>query len=100
MLAAPMQQLTRQSRAFAPGLLAGVEDPHAELLAMVWGPRFGREHAMSLWAGLSRREPVQAMPLLPALLASADRFDALAAPLQHRLRRLILRHQASQTWAV
>ncbi|MEZ5705872.1 MAG: hypothetical protein R3E56_11665 [Burkholderiaceae bacterium] len=75
-------------------LLEASSDPHAELLAMVWGPRFDREHALALWAGLSQREPAQAMPVLPALISMADQFDALAAPLQHRLRRLILRHQS------
>ena len=29
-----------------------------------------------------------------ALLSAADRFDALGAPVQHRLRRLIVRHRA------
>lgn len=31
--------------------------------------------------------------MLPALLSAADRFDALGAPVQQRLRRLIVRHQ-------
>lgn len=93
----PLQQLTRQSRAFAPALLAGSEDPHAELMALVWGPRFDREHALGLWAGLSRRQPVEALPVLPALLSVADRFDALTAPMQHRIRRLIARHRSG--WA-
>ena len=75
-------------------LLAGSEDPHAELMALVWGPRFDREHALGLWAGLSRRQPVEALPVLPALLSVADRFDALAAPMQHRIRRLIARHRS------
>ena len=91
----PLRLLTQQSRSFAPALLAGSEDPHAELMALVWGPRFDREHALGLWAGLSRREPVEALPVLPALLSIADRFDALAAPVQHRLRRLIARHRAA-----
>ena len=91
----PLRLLTQQSRAFAPALLSGSEDPHAELMALVWGPRFDREHALGLWAGLSRREPVEALPVLPVLLSVADRFDALAAPVQHRLRRLIARHRAA-----
>jgi hypothetical protein len=97
---APVHQLTQQSRAHALGLLRGLQDPHAELLAMLWGPRFDREHALGLWAGFSRGEPVQALPLLPAMLALADRFDGLSAPVQHRLRRLILRHQSLRSAAV
>jgi hypothetical protein len=90
----PIHALARHSRAHAPALLAGADDPHAELLAMVWGPRFDREHALGLWARLSQREPSGAYPVLPALLSAADCFDALGAPLQHRVRRLILRHQS------
>ena len=95
----PLHLLTRQSRSFAPALLAGSEDPHAELMALVWGPRFDREHALGLWAGLSRRQPVEALPVLPVLLAVADRFDALTAPMQHRIRRLIARHRSGFTTA-
>ena len=90
----PIHELTRQGRAHGPALLTGADDPHAELLSMVWGPRFDREHALGLWAQLSRRKPAHAAPVLPALLAAADRFDALGPPVQHRLRRLILRHRA------
>jgi len=89
----PIHHLAQQSRVFAPVLLAGADDPHAELLAMVWGPRFDREHALGLWARLSQRQPGEAVPVLPALLSAADRFDALGAPVQQRLRRLIVRHQ-------
>lgn len=96
----PLQVLNRQTRACVPDLLAEADDPHAEVLTLVWGPKFDREHAIGLWAGWSRREPVQAMPALPELMSLADRFDALAAPLQHRLRRLILRHQALRTLVV
>lgn len=91
---APIRHLAQQSRAHAPALLAGAEDPHAELLAMVWGPRFDRQHALDLWARLSHQKPAEALPVLPALLAAADRFDALGTPVQHRLRRLIVRHRA------
>lgn len=81
-------------RAQALALLAGLQDPHAELLAMVWGPRFDREHALDLWTRFSHREPLQALFMLPALLSMADRFDGLARPEQHRLRRLITRHRS------
>lgn len=59
-----------------------------DLLALVWGPRFDRDHARELW--------VQARPSgdsgdprasWQALMAVADRFDRLPAPRQHRVRR-------------
>lgn len=90
----PSRPLMQAGRTHAPVLLQGVDDPHAELLSLVWGPRFDREHALGLWANLSQRQPAQAAPVLPALLSAADRFDALGSPVQHRLRRLILRHRA------
>jgi hypothetical protein len=34
------------------------------------------------------------LPVLPALLSVADHFDTLDSPVQHRVRRLILRHRA------
>lgn len=89
-----LHAIARQGRPHTAVLLAGAEDPHAELLTLFWGPRFDREHALSLWARASRREPVEAAPLLPQLLAAGDRFDALAREDQQRLRRLILRHRA------
>lgn len=89
----PIHRLAQQSRDHAPVLLATTDDPHAELLAMVWGPRFDREHALGLWARLSQREPSAAVPVLPALMLAADQFDALGSPVQHRVRRMILRHQ-------
>lgn len=92
----PIHHLTQQGRAHAPALLAGADDPHAELLAMVWGPRFDRQHALDLWARLSQQQPAEALPLLPALLSAADRFDSLGVPVQHRLRRLIVRHRRQQ----
>jgi hypothetical protein len=89
----PVHDLARQVRSHGPALLATASDPHAELMAMVWGPRFDREHAMALWVGLPQHKPGTALPLLQALLSAADHFDTLAAPAQHRLRRLILRHR-------
>jgi hypothetical protein len=83
-------------RTHAPALLHGMDDPHAELLSLVWGPRFDREHALGLWARMSQRQPTRAAPLLPVLLSAADHFDALGGPGQHHLRRLLLRHRA---WA-
>jgi hypothetical protein len=86
--------LTQQVRCYGPALLATSSDPHAELMAMVWGPRFDREHAMALWVGLSQCQAGTALPVLRALLLAADRFDTLAVPAQHRLRTLIQRHHA------
>ena len=81
----PLQLLT--------GLLGGLraaQDPHAELLALVWGPRFDREHAGEL---LRRVPPSGAPAALQAVLAAADQFDRLPGSHQQRLRRLILRHR-------
>lgn len=86
----PLHSLARDLRAHGPVLLAGMPQPHDELLALVWGPRFDREHAL----GLVAREPAHAALALPALLQAADRFDALHAPAQRRLRQMILRHRA------
>jgi len=91
---APLHAIARQGREHGAALRAAADDPHAELLTLFWGPQFDREHALRLWARLSRREPVQAQPVLPALLAVGERFDALDRRAQQRLRRLILRHRA------
>jgi len=85
-----LHRLARDLRAHGPVLLAGMPQPHDELLALVWGPRFDREHAL----GLVARQPAHAARALPALLEAADRFDALHAPAQRRLRQMILRHRA------
>jgi hypothetical protein len=89
-----LQAVARPWREHGQSLLADVANPHDEVLALVWGPRFDREHAMWLWARLSRRAPQQAAPVLPALLAMAEHFDALELPEQRRVRRLIMRHRA------
>lgn len=88
-----LQPITQRLRDHGPALLAGVDDPHDELLALVWGPRFDREHALGLWARLSRRQPTEALPTLPAILSVADRFDSLDHGAQQRLRQLIVRHR-------
>lgn len=86
--------IARQGRPHTAALLADAEDPHAELLALFWGPLFDREHALALWARFSQRQPVQAIPLLPELLSVGERFDALERTEKDRLRRLIVRHRA------
>lgn len=75
-------------KAQVPWLVAGTQEPHAELLALVWGPRFDRVHAQAL---------VQAAPDAGALAVhtleqAACAFDALPGAAQQRLRTLILRH--------
>jgi hypothetical protein len=89
-----LQAIGQPLRDHGRALLAEVEDPHDELLALVWGPRFDRQHALGLWARFSRRQPAQAVHTLPAILSVADRFDGLDSRAQQRLRRLILRHRA------
>ena len=85
-----IHRLTQGIRRFGPALLAGMPDPHDELMSLVWGPRFDREHALNLAA----RRPATAAQALPALLAAADQFDTLHAGAQRRLRRLIVLHRA------
>ena len=86
----PIHQLAGQLREHGPTLLAGMPEPHDELMSLVWGSRFDREHAL----GLVARQPAEAAVALPALLAAADTFDALHIPVQRRLRDLIRRHRA------
>ena len=85
----PLRQLTREVRVHGPALLGGVACPHDELMSLVWGPRFDREHAL----GLLARQPSAGLSALPALLAAADTFDALQVAAQRRLRELIRRHR-------
>lgn len=91
----PVQHLTQQVRSYGPSLLAASNDPHAELMALVWGPRFDRDHALHLWAGLPQHMAGAAQPVLQALLSAADHFDTLTSPNQQRLRQMILRHRAT-----
>lgn len=87
---ASLRPLAHQWRAHGPTLIGAAREPHIELLTLVWGPTFDREHAMDLLA----RQPNAATQSLPALLAAADQFDALGSAVQRRLRRMILRHRA------
>ncbi|MEO7547751.1 MAG: hypothetical protein ABIT82_04965 [Ramlibacter sp.] len=81
--AGPVATLAHLVSGLRPG-----EDPHVELLALVWGPRFDRLHA----GELLRLAPAPAAPALwQALRDAADRFDGLPGTRQQRLRRLILR---------
>ena len=89
-----LHAIARQVRPHTATLLADADDPHAELLTLFWGPQFDREHALALWARFSQRQPVEAVPMLPALLSVGERFDALERTEKDRLRRLIVRHRA------
>lgn len=85
-----LQHLLASVRMPGGAWLASADDPHAELLAMVWGSRFDRAHAQDLLA----REP-QAVPgVLETVQEVADGFDRLPASRQHRLRQIILRHRS------
>ena len=87
----PIHHLARSARAHAPALLAGAQDPHAELMALVWGPRFDREHAHNLLAQLNQPEPA----IIRTLEQVARQFDSLAQAQQQRVRQLIRRHSLS-----
>jgi hypothetical protein len=69
-------------------------EPQAELMALVWGPRFDRSHALELLAHPAcSAAPAQAVAWLSV---AADRFDALPAAAQARWRmRIQPRRQAS-----
>jgi hypothetical protein len=62
------------------------DDPPGELMAMLWGPRFDREQAMALLV----RWPRAATTALHVMQQSADRWDALPAARQARLRRCLM----------
>lgn len=74
-------------RGWIEALAAVSEDPAAELLALVWGPRFDRVHALSLLARLPRTERAW----VHALHAFGEHFDALPPAGQGTLRSEILR---------
>ncbi|MES2972666.1 MAG: hypothetical protein V4757_03620 [Pseudomonadota bacterium] len=83
-----VHHLFASMRAQGDALFATAADPHAELLAMVWGSRFDREHAQ----GLLERQPRVLPGALQSVMAAADSFDRLPAPRQRRLRQIIVRH--------
>jgi hypothetical protein len=62
------------------------------MLAMVWGPRFDREHALQL----ARLAASDSVALERSLALAADHFDALPPLRQQRLRQHI-RHRAGGT---
>ncbi|MEO8121221.1 MAG: hypothetical protein ABI606_18100 [Rhodoferax sp.] len=93
MPALTLREFATPVRAHGSALLAGCDDPHAELLALVWGPRFDRQHAHGL---LAHHGPAE-LDVLQTVMDAADRYDHLPGEQQHRVRRLILRHRAEVT---
>lgn len=77
-------------RTYGPVVFEGYEEPHVELMTLVWGPVFDRDHAFRL---LERR-PGYVAQVLRAVWQAADQFDSLDGAQQQRLRMLILRHQS------
>ena len=61
--------------------------PAEDLLALVWGPRIDRQQALALLA----RAPALTDDALAACLDAADRYDALPAARQQRLRGRLAR---------
>jgi hypothetical protein len=86
---AVIHTITAPLRAYGPVVLAGYEEPHAELMALLWGPRFDREHAQRL---LERR-PGYVAQVVQSVQQAADQFDKLAHTQQQRLRRMVQRHR-------
>ncbi len=83
-----LQPLFTSMRAHGPVLLATTTEPATELLALVWGPRFDRQHAQDLaQSALQNYGGLQ-----QALAQAADIFDGLPAPRQQRLRQLLRYH--------
>jgi len=72
--------------AWVEALAATTDEPVAEMLAMVWGPRFDREHALALLARLPGADGA----LVHAIHAFGERFDALPPAGQQALRQAIL----------
>ncbi len=91
-----LQPLFTSMRAHGPVLLAATTEPAAELLALVWGPRFDREHGRYLAQAAAQNRPSLDHALGQALNQAADTFDRLPAIRQQRLRQL-LRHHAGGT---
>ncbi len=90
MAPATLNAIAAPLRAYGAVVLEGYEEPHAEVLALVWGSRFDREHAQRL---LDRR-PGYVPQVLHAVEQAADLFDRLADAERNRLRSLIRRHRS------
>ncbi len=90
MATAALNAIAAPLRAYGPVVFEGYEEPHAEVMALVWGPRFDREHAHTL---LERR-PGYVPQVLLAVRQAADHFDSLPETERQRLRTIILRHRS------
>ena len=84
--------LARAWRRLGPALLAHVDEPHDELLTLLWGPQFDRQHALRLCGDATLAASTSARVWWPALMQTADEFDALPPAAQQRARRAVLRH--------
>lgn len=82
--------LAQSVRALGSQWLQEQQQPHAELLAVVWGPVLDRAHARQLLA--QAHEPVNEQ----ALEQAAQHFNAMPPLRQQRLRRWLLRQH--QRW--
>jgi len=83
-----MSPLFSSLRSHGRLLLAGADDPAVELMALIWGPRFDREHARDLAQLQAHRHT----DLDRVVAQAADTFDRLPAQRQQRLRQVIRRH--------
>lgn len=90
MARAALRTLTAPLRAYGPVVFEGYDEPHAELMALVWGPYFDRE----LVHRLLKRRPGYVPQVVQAVNQAADQFDGLGALQQRRVRQLILRHRS------
>jgi len=67
-------------------LAGAIDDPFAEVLALVWGPQFDREQALALLARLPRTQGAW----VRTMQAFGDRFDALPPSGQRAVREGLL----------
>ena len=81
----PTAPLFSALRTVGKALVGKAVDPAAELYALVWGPRFDRDHANTL-VQMHLQPSAQ---MLQTLLMTADSFDALSGARQQRLRQAI-----------
>lgn len=88
-----LRPLANVARQYGEGKPDGLPGFHDEVLTLLWGPRFDREHALALWRSATGRLPTPGAVMLHDLLRVADRFDDLPPTEQHRLRHLVLRHR-------
>lgn len=88
MATSALNALLEPARRYGQAMLAAHSEPHAELLALVWGPRFDRVHAQHLLA-----DPALGGGMVfKTVMDAADQFDRLPQAQQQRVRRLIARH--------